>query len=807
MKNTPIITLLLLLLLPAFAMAQPRGKVKGTAKEGATILLLKATDSAVVKMAVAGSGGQFEIEQLSWGNYLLQIHAVGFEAYISNKFSLNDAAPTYDAGILKLQPLSNELNNVTVTARKQMVEVQADKTVVNVDAMISNTGATALEVLEKSPGISVDRDGNISMRGKQGVMVLIDGKPSYLTGADLVNLLSSMTANQLDQIELMTNPPAKYDAAGNAGIINIKTKKSRQRGWNGNLNLSYGQGKYEKLNNSLNLNYRNEKLNVYLNYSQRHFKDFNNLLINRTYYDATGKDVQGYFEQPTYLLITGNHNNLKAGVDLYLSKQTTLGFSASGFISPRNFDGESIGHLKGADAAIDSSTFTFSDNGNRWQNAAFNINLRHSFSKNSELSADVDYNRYDMANNQLFTTQIVQPLGQVTFNELLKGNLPSVIDIYAAKADYSYTTSKGLKLETGWKSSYVRTDNTADYFLWANSNWKPDYDKTNHFEYKENINAAYINSNKSFGKLSVQAGLRFENTNYKGYQRGNPQKADSSFTNNYNKLFPTVYLSYPLDSNNTVNLNVGRRIDRPAYQQMNPFLFFINKYTYQVGNPFIQPQLTTTFELTHTYKNWLTTTINHSETNKYFSQIFRTEGEVTILTQGNLARMRNTSLSINAQLNPTKWWSANVSGTLNKRVVKGVGNNSDFASDNVSFSANANNNFKLGKGWSAELSGNYNSRSADAQFIIAGFGQVSAGIAKQVLKNKGSVKLNVRDIFFSQIINGDIRYQNVREHFKQSRDSRVVTLSFSYRFGKNFNDNRRKTGGSSEEQQRVGVGG
>ncbi len=796
-----------LLMVSAFAQAQQNAKVSGMAMEGATISLLHVADSSVAKLAIAGSNGAFEIDQLNFGTYRLSVTAVGFKHFMSEAFELSAKQAEKKFSTITMEADNKELGTVTVVAKKPMIEIKPDRTIVNVDAGISNAGATAMEVLEKSPGVTVDRDGNISIKGRAGVMVMIDGKPSYLSGADLANLLNSMSANQLDQIEIMTNPPAKYDAAGNSGIINIKTKKNRQRGWNGSINLGYGQGKYWKTNNSLNLNYRNDKFNVFMNYSQNANKGFNNLLIKRTYLDGAGKDPVAFFDQPTLLIMTGQNNTLKMGVDYYLNKKTTLGITGTGFISPRKFEGISSGYLKNAAGQTDSLVVTTSDNSNKWINGTLNLNMRHELSKTAELSADLDYVHYNMQNNQLFNTKTYDADDMMSADEKLRGDLPASIRIYAAKTDYTQTFEKGLKLESGLKASYVKTDNIADYANLVDNNWQPDYQKTNHFKYEENIAAAYANASKTIGKWSLQGGLRLENTQYKGKQLGNPEKSDSSFTRSYTSLFPTAYLSYKADSNNVFTINTGRRIDRPAYQQLNPFLFFINKFTYQVGNPYIQPQFTWSYELSHTYKNWLTTSINHANTTQYFSQIFRTEGEVTILTEGNLAKMQNTNLTVTAQLNPTKWWSATISATGSYRKVRGIGINNDFNSENTSGNANVNNQFKFSKGWSAELSGNYNTAFEDAQFKIYDFGQVSAGIAKQVLKGKGSLKLNVRDIFFSQTIVGDIKYQNVRERFRQNRDSRVANISFTWRFGKNFSDKPKRNGGSSnDEQRRVGAG-
>ena len=798
--------LMLMLLMNTIVFAQQTAKVKGQTVEGATISLLKATDSSLVKLAVAGASGLFEIDQISSGEYLVQVTAVGFKPFYSSPFILQNENETYDLKAVPLTKSSDELTAVTVTASKRLIEVKPDRTIVNVDAGISNAGATAMEVLEKSPGISVDRDGNISLKGKQGVLVLIDGKPSYLSGTDLVNLLNNMMANQLDQIEIMTNPPAKYDAAGNSGIINIKTKKNKQRGWNGSLNLSYGQGAYYKTNNGLNLNYRNEKFNLFLNYSQNANKNFNDLYIKRTYLNQEGKHT-GYFDQPTMLRMNGNNNSLKVGVDYSVNKKTTVGITSTGFISPRKYNSLSAGYLVDADRVIDSTVQTSSKNSNKWINGTINLSLRHTINKSSELTADLDYMHYDMTNNQLFHNTISLADETLVSDGFLRGDLPASIHIYTAKTDYNTTLKGEWKLEAGLKASRVKTNNQANYFNSAGSNWIPDYGKTNHFLYEESIYAGYVNTNKKIGKWSLQGGLRFEQTSYKGNQLGNPEKNDSSFRRSYASLFPSLYLTRELDSNHTVTVQTGRRIDRPAYQQLNPFLFFINEYTFQVGNPYIQPQFTWNFQLSHTYKDWLTTSLEFGDTKQYFSQIFKTEGRVTILTEGNLANMKNLNLSLTAQLKPTKWWSATINLTGTYQKVRGVGMNTDFNSEMISGNGNINNQFKFSKGWSAELSGFYNAKSRDAQFTIYGFGQVAAGIGKQILKGKGTIRLNVRDIFFTQQIQGDIRYQNVRERFNQSRDTRVATISFNWRFGKQLGESRRRNSGASEEQNRVRAGG
>ncbi len=779
----------------------------GQPLENVTVGLTKATDTVVVRFALAGKDGGFVLENLPLTAYRLTYSAVGYTARRSAVIELTEAEPE-----TRLDPVTLsvdkgvQLQAVTVTAKRPLFEVKPDKTVVNVEAAVSNIGATALEVLEKSPGVTVDRDGNISLKGKAGVTVMIDGKPSYLTGPELTNLLQSMAANQLVQIELMSNPPAKYDAAGNGGVINIKTKKGRQRGFNGNLSLGYGQGVYPKTTNSMALNYRNSKFNAFMNYTVNANQGYGDLVINRTYYDLQG-NVTGYVHQPTYMHSTPFNNSVKMGVDYMLTSKTTVGITGSGFINRGKFVSNSTGYLLEPDYSWDTAVNTKSETTNKWRNGAVNLNLRHQFAKDNELTADLDYIRYLSDNNQLFVNTTLNNKQEAVGESTLKGVLPSQVRIISGKADYSRAFKSGLKLDAGWKSSLVKTDNEANYFNEVAGTWEPDYEKTNHFLYQENINAVYVNGQHKLGRFGIQAGLRFEHTNYNGQQLGNPQKPDSSFSRSYGSLFPTTYITYEKDSANTFSINIGRRINRPAYQQLNPFLFFINQYTYQEGNPYLQPEFTWTAELGHTYKNWLTTTLGYAYTDQVFSQVFRTEGEVTILTFANLQSRRTYSLSSNAQLKPAKnWWSMNVQLTGSYASVRGMSLNDEIRSDAFSGQLNINNQFKFRKGWSAELSGFYNTRSKDGQFTIQAFSQVTAGVSKTILKEKGTLRLNVRDIFFGQVIDGQINYQNVVEHFRQSRDSRVVNLAFTYRFGKTFKETAKKrNGGAGDEQQRVGV--
>ena len=815
-----MMALLTVLTLSLISFAQTNGgKISGHVIDGnqktiesATITLLRIKDSSVAKMSAATKEGNFEFEGIADGNYIVAVSAVGHKKTFSETFEINTANSSVALKTIELIPVSKDLAAVTVTGRRPLIEQKIDRTVVNVDAAVSNVGATALEVLEKSPGITVDKDGNISLKGKQGVQVFIDGKPSYLSGADLVNLLRNMNANQLDQIEIMTNPPAKYDAAGNSGIINIKTKKNKSKGFNGSVTAGYSQGSYWRTNESLNLNYRNGNYNAFLNYSYNNNNSFQELTIKRIYKENDGKTVKAMFDQVAFMPRTSTNNNLKFGMDFFLTRKTTVGFVATGFVSPENNKNFNTSYLKNANGAIDSIVYSTSTDKDKWKNGSLNLNLRRQFdSTGRELTADVDYSKYSSSHNQLFTNTSYFSDWVKKGQTDLKSMLPVDINIYSAKLDYTHPLKKEAKLEAGLKSSYVNTDNGANYYNVIAGNDQVDYDKTNRFQYKENVNAAYINYSKQFKKFGVQAGLRFENTNYKGHQFGNAQKpnSDSSFNKSYNNLFPTVFISYKADKNNQFGLSIGRRIDRPAYQDLNPFLFFLDNYTYQAGNPFLKPQYTNNVELNHTFKGFLNTTVNYSRTENFFTETFEQKDYATIVRQGNIGVRQNAGLSMSAQVPVTKWWTAVLYGNYNYSTFKGVlyGEQLNVSASNVLF--NVNNQFNFKKGWSAELSGFYRTKGIEGQIQIDPLGQASAGISKQVLKGKGSIRFNVRDIFYTNWVNGTINFQTTQAFFQNKRDSRVAGISFTYRFGKPLKgpQNNRKKGGADDEQNRVKVGG
>ncbi len=795
--------------------AQTGGKVSGAIKDGgnqkiidaATISLLKAKDSGLVKAVFADKEGNFQFENVKEGSYLVLATSVGHSKTYSPAFSVSATQSTVNVGVLQLLPESKALKGVTVTTKKPLIEHKIDKTVINVEASINNAGNTALEVLEKSPGVTVDKDGNISLKGKQGVKVLIDGKISYLSGADLANMLRNMQSSQLDQIEIMTNPSAKYDASGNSGIINIKTKKTKTAGFNGSVTLGYTQGQLPRTNESINLNYRKNKVNLFGSYNYSYRKTFQDLFILRKFRDKDTKALLNIFDQEANIRSDNQSNNAKLGLDYYMSKKTTIGVVANGFYNPETFKNRNNTFLLDPQSNMLSRTSATNNMENSWKNFSGNFNLRHVFdSTGRELTADLDYSNYRSSSvqtlrNHYFDANNVKSAPSDT----LLGNLPGDITIYSAKVDYSQNIGKA-KLEAGAKASSVKTDNNAQYDSLKNNIRIADQGRSNHFLYEEKIEAAYVNVSGALSKKwDAQVGLRMEHTNAKGNQLTTGQ----SFKRDYTQLFPTAYLSYKMNEKNVFSINYGRRIERPDYGDLNPFFFFLDKYTYQVGNPDLKPQFSHSVELSHTYNNFLNTTLNYYKATDLINDVIEQNDATkeTFVKKNNIASQQQIGLAISAQVPVKKWLSLNIYGNVSNNVYKGYINNSNVKLSSTFAVGNVSADFTFNKGWKASVDGFYRSKGLEGIFNINGIGAMNAGVSKTVMQNKGTLKLSIKDIFWSQNATGSAVYSYVDTHFKEVRDSRQATLSFSYRFGKGKGSApRRKIGGADEEKSRVKAG-
>jgi len=802
--------------------AQNAGRIMGTVQDNsnkaisnATISLLKASDSTLAKVAVTDKSGHYEFINIKEGQYLISVSSVGYEKRISESFTLTSDG-NVEMPTISLMEAAKGLTGVTVQARRPLVENKIDKMVVNVDASPTNAGATALEVLEKSPGVSVDRDGNISIKGKQGVIVLLDGKQTYLSGQDLANLLRNMPASQLDQIEIMTQPSAKFDASGNSGILNLRTKKSLARGFNGSVNLSYVQGKYPKSPNSFSFNYRSGKINLFSNLSYSYWTGFNDQNLLRTFRSNGIK--QSVFDQKADQKNTSQNFSGRVGLDYSINKNTTIGFLINGTHSPRRWENVGRADIFDGKGNLDSFVLANTINRDTWQNLGTNLNFRRVLNPNGrELTADLDMIRYHTNSKQTsdnFTYRADGSINETNVNPLqLRGNLPSDINIYSGKIDYVHPITKESKFEAGIKSSLVSTDNDAQYKIFDNlqKSWIVDNSRSNRFYYDENINAVYVNYSRQFKKIGVQTGLRVENTISKGNQAGNAVQKDTSFRNEYTQLFPTAFISYTMNEKNLFSLSYGRRIERPNYQDMNPFQYFLDQYTFRQGNPNLTPQFTHNIELTHNFKRALNTTLSYTNTTDILNDILKQNDvtKVTFQTKENVAKRQTLGLSVSYNAPITKWWTTSIFTNVNHSHYEGVVNNQPLDVDLVSFMGNASQQFRFAKTWSAEVNGFYRTSAQETgMFLIRPMGVVSFGFGKQILNNKGSLKLNIFDPFYIQKAKVVIEHDNIDAKVTNRWDNRRVGLNFTYRFskGQNVQSQRRRTSSAQEEQNRVGSG-
>jgi outer membrane receptor protein involved in Fe transport len=785
------------------------GQVQNEKKEpivGAIVILSKAKTDRLIKSTFTDVEGKFEFEKLIADTCKITVSYIGFQQYINEKVILSTYNYSHNLGVILLTETAKNLREVTVKAQKSFVEKKIDRVVINPDALIGNAGTTSLEILEKAPGVQVDVNGLITLKGKSGVVVFVDDKPTYLATADLAGYLRSLSAGSVESIEIMTNPPAKYDASGNAGVINIKLKKNQLKGLNGVINLGYGKGRYARTNNSVNFNYRVNKFNFFTNASVNQNNTYQDLTINRLYYTPEGA-YSSAFRQNSYIKRQLGSNNLKLGLDYYVSKKSTLGLVLNGFYNPTFVPTTNKARILNQNNQVVSIIEAISPNDRKWKNGS--VNLNHTLKIDSlgkELATNFDVIQYISTQDQQLTNTIFTPERLLVGQTVLGSSLPAEINIKTAKIDYINPLKRGAKLETGFKTSFIKTDNTADFFDVLNSQEIPNYEFSNRFKYNENINAAYVNYSKNWKRLSLQAGLRYENTSIKGNQLGNKITKDSTFTRTYNSLFPTFYLQYKLDSTqrHQLGFSAGRRIGRPNYQDLNPFTYPLDRYTYYGGNPFLQPTYSYNLEVSHTYKNFLTTSLEYSISKNLIFETNEQRGTIYYSRPGNFGEFTSYGISVNGNFTINKWWTLQIYTELKNQGYNSKVYGQILDENRFYWYVGPTNQFKINKKLSAELAGNYQTKVLAGQFLTIPVWSMRAGISQKIFKDKGTFRINVSDIFYTNQPGGDIRnIANAKANWLSYLDSRVLTFSFAYRFSKGKTLNARQSGGSESEKSRV----
>jgi iron complex outermembrane receptor protein len=814
---------LLLCVVPAFAFAQvQKGKATVTilndqkaAIENATVELLRSKDSGLVKTALSDKNGLAEFENIPFNSYITRVSSVGYANRYSEAFSLDETHASVTLNPVSLMAKApGQLQGVTVSAKKPFIQRLNDRIVVNVDNSIVNAGSSALDVLERSPGVTVDQNDAISLRGRSGVIIMVDGKPTAMTGADLANYLKGLPSSAIERIDIITNPSAKYDASGNSGIIDIRMKKDQRLGTNGTFTAGYGQGIYPKANAGITLNYRNKKVNVFGNYNYSYRKGLNHLIINRNFYQ-NGLFL-GYDDKDNYATMPFNSHTTRLGADFFPSKKTIIGFVVNGNFNKFDRYAEIETMKYNRQRNPDSRFLSIATNDDHFNNMVANINFKHQFdSTGKELTADADYGRFSSGSLTRTASSFFNLNGtKRREDDILDGDQRGDLSLKTAKVDYVNPLKKGAKFEIGFKTSYVSSDNDARFFNVLPTGTQTDSGKTNRFFYEEYNNAGYVNFSKEYKKFNFQLGLRGEQTDVKTRQ----VKDNKQFSNDYFQLFPSAFFNYNLKENKTIGASVSRRIDRPGYSQLNPFLFQVDATIYSTGDPHLKPQTTWSYEMSYTVKN-LNFTLGYSHTKDPQSTVLSKildvipnfeikagqDSNITVQIPVNLISSDYVGLTATTPIRINKWWNMINNFNLFYNHFNG---NLATKLDNGSPAATirTNNTFTFKKGWSAELNANLNTGGRYGYMVLDPQWGLGVGAQKLVMKGKGTVRFNMTDIFWTNLPKATVTYVgSYVENWHAYRETRVANLSFTYRFGNNkVQAARRRTTGSEEERQRAG---
>ncbi|MET0244331.1 MAG: outer membrane beta-barrel protein [Flavitalea sp.] len=695
---------------------------------------------------------------------------------------------------------------VTVTAKKPLLEYQVDRTVVNVDAMISAPGSTALEILEKTPGVVLDLNGGISLNGKTGVLILIDGRATQMSASDLNAYLRSLPGGTLDKIELIENPPARYDAGGNA-IINIKLKKNKLQGFNGSVTSGYSQGVYARSVNSLLLGYSRKNLNITSSVGYNYDAGFNSNNGYRTYTDAFGKIVS-FMRMDGRSKNFGNAVNGRIAVDYKLTDRTNIGaiYNANRRSAK---DQQYYNNLQGTDQTRTDSVFSgITEVNSDASGTGYNLNFFHrGRGDGEELSADLNYSKYKNEGLQYLFNRVSND--QAIFDEtVFSYQLPSSTEIYSGQVDYVRPMKGKARIDFGAKGSHVINDAALDLIGELPANAVPQSDRSNRFIYKETIAAGYVNARKEFRRFSMQAGLRVENTMAAGNQLADANGHDFTFKRSYLNLFPGLFVTYKADTNNIhfFDLSFSRRIRRPNYQSLNPFLYFVDNYSYSVGNPELRPQFGNQIDLRYRYKRLLSVGVQHGIYSNVIFTVVENKDQIVINSPSNVADGYITSFVTNLNLPVTKWWTSNINVNFYRLKLKGVAGKQVLDQETFSVRGSLNNQFMIAKGFTGELNLNYNGQNIAGQKVIAPYYRINAGLQKKLLKDKASIRVVAEDVFYTNRQVDETRgIAGLVATNTNWSDSRRIGISFTWAFGKDKGGKKRTLNENSaaEEKSRV----
>ncbi len=770
----------------------------------ASVVLYSVADSSMVSGSISDENGFFEIREVPFGTYYIVINYVGYPRQTFNDIRITPRETHYHMGEIRIAPDATVLSEVTVEAARQLMEVGLDRRVFNVAQELTSVGGSALELMENIPSIAVDFDGNVSLRGSTNVTVLIDGRPSTLTGLTVSEALEQIPAESIERVEVVTNPSARFDPSGTSGIINVVLKQERRPGYNGMVSLNAGSA--GRFSGSVNLNYQFGNWNFFTNYSAR-------LTDMESFGNSQRETFVGDFSNFMDQDITGNNgmtsHNIQAGFDYQFNPRNTLTFSSR--YSNWNRTMDNLTQYMLYQDLTDPSSLFLMDNDTDMLHNSFNhrLNFRRTFAQeHRELTADMSFSTRNMDRNQHFAQQFYEndwssPLDQqVLERSQMDGQNWSL----STQLDYVHPLSDQSKFEAGYRIQVREMDS---YFLFENfisetDAWENNVNRSNHFIYNEQIFAAYGMYATMLGRYSVQAGLRAEQTFVDGDQR----TTGVTFDNNYFSLFPTAHIRRSFENNQSAQISYSRRINRPRNRNINPFMRYSSEYEVSMGNPQLEAEFINSLELSYT-RFWPTTTINPSIFYRHTDGMitrYRSvrddlpgmEGrDVTVTNFENLNRGVSYGTEFVLSQRFSNRWNVNATLSYFRSIIEGRGAQMDAENDSYSWSGRLMSNTNLGNGWSFQVNGFYRSPIIMLQGEMDAMYAVNAAVRKNVLGNTGTITLNFSDIFntmrFSMHNYGD----NFTMDMERWRTSRQITIGFSLRI--NEYDRRRDRNGRSDD--------
>ncbi len=765
----------------------------------ATIVLFEGAKQ--VNGVIANEHGTFQFHHpLKVGNpYVLKVSSMGHETS-QLSFSMSTTLLSKDFGKIKLKQSAKMLKEVNVSGSQKVIEMDGSNLIFNVSKSISAQGTNALELLGRAPGVNVGTDNNISLNGKAGAAVLIDGKQTYLSNREIAELLKSMSASEIKSIEIITSPSAKYDASGTAGIINVRTQKSNVQGFSAALTSGLSYGVYLRNNQDLALNFRKNRLSIFGNYS--HFIGYYSYLYG-------GDRIQ---EGKFYNSFTDDIDKRKKmgsrlGADFAIDKNHTVGILLNGNFLFGGGITDTKTDIGQAQSNIIDQTLTAINDYYHQQTQRYNVNLNYKYEDTlgTIINFDADYGDFTKGSGNLQSNKYTASNQTVISDNLYRSVNAIDIGLRAVKADYTTKLWKG-KLETGLKYSSVSADNDSKFLEIKPDGEFIDPNRSNHFVYREEIANAYINYQKTFGKWQLQAGLRVENT----ASKGNLDEASSVFGDlkvterNYTNWFPFFSATVKPNATHNFSLSYSRRIDRPAYQNLNPFIYLLDELSYWQGNPFLEPQLSHRVLLQYAYKSATIIGLSYTYTDKFSVEVTDAVDDTKIvMVPRNMGIQQHLALTLTQTLQPYKWWNITFNGTL-----FGLHNDIDFGAGRklnlkqLAGRLNLQQNFKLPYQLTAEIMGVYNSKKlAGANQFPNATSQIDLGLQRNFMDNKATLRFIFSDIYKGTKASSIQQVEGLYIRNYSYFETRQVKLNFSYRFSSGSSKGPRTRSSALENEQ------